>query len=149
MASGLRVERHKRPIEENVVFLIENIGEVEYTPSEGELTSQDYITAPRSRPNSLLQLFLPVMMSSEELIRNRALRVIHCKTKHDTHSHGFLLDVNEQPCDIRPIASEGSTELRYLHSTKSLYDYMLTYGNDTVLFVKLLRGRPTTTFVRQ
>ena len=142
----MRIERHKRQIEENVEFQIETIGEVEYTPSEGELTSRDYITAPRSRPNSLLQLFLPVMMSSEELIRNRALRVIHCKTKHDTHSRSFLLDVNEQPCDIRPIASEGSTELRYLHSTKSLYDYMLTYGNDTVLFVKLLRGR-TATFV--
>jgi len=53
-----------------------------------------------------------------------------------------VLEVNEQPCEVRPIASEGSLELRYLHSTQNLYDYLRTTGNDTVLYVKLLRGDP-------
>jgi hypothetical protein len=74
------------------------------------------------------------------MIRNRALRSIYCATKNESHKRRFLLEVNEQPCDIRPIASEGSTELRYLQSTKNLYEYMLTYGNDTLLYIKLLRG---------
>lgn len=122
-------------------FQIQDIGEAEYTPSNGELTSHDYVKTSKSRPNSLLNLFLPGVSTKEQLIRNRVVRAIYCTTINETHKRRFLLEVNEQPCDIRPIASEGSTELRYLHSTKNLYDYMLTYGNDTCLHVQLLRGK--------
>ena len=90
--------------------------------------------------SGFLQLLLPGFQNVEQLIRNRVLRSLSCKTKNEPHKRHFLLEVNENPCDIRPIASEGSTELRYLHSTKNLFDYMLNYGNDTVLYVKLLRG---------
>ena len=84
---------------------------------------------------------MPGIVVQEQLVRNRVLRVLHCVTKGESRKRHFLLEVNEQPCEIRPIASDGSTELRYLHSTQNLYDYMLTYGNDAVLYVKLLRGK--------
>ena len=96
---------------------------------------------PKSKQGTFLQLFLPGIVEQEQRIRNRVLRAIYCATTGGTRRRQFLLEVNEQPCEIRPIASEGSTELRYLHSTQNLYDYMLTYGNDTVLYVKLLRGK--------
>ena len=127
-------------IEEDIEFEITDAGEVEYTPSEGERTSQDYTMVPKSKQGTFLQLFLPGIVEQEQMIRNRVVRALHCATKGETRKRHFLLEVNEQPCEIRPIASEGSTELRYLHSTQNLYDYMLTYGNDTVLYVKLLRG---------
>ena len=138
---GHRVERRVRYIEEDAEFHIQEIGEAEYTPSDGELTSQDYVRPPKNRQNSLLNLFLPSSSGREQLIRNRVVRAIYCTTINETHKRRFLLEVNEQPCDIRPIASEGSIELRYLHSTKNLYDYLLNYGNDTLLYVKLLRGK--------
>jgi len=80
------------------------------------------------------------MLPKERLICNRVLRTLYCSTKNEPHKRRFRLEVNEQPCDIRPIASEGSAELRYLHSTQNLFDYLLNYGNDTVLYVKLIRG---------
>lgn len=137
-----------KPIEENIEFEIIEAGEVKYTPSESELTSQDYVkVVPRSKHNALLQFIVPGLNLEDYLIRNRAVRVLYCVTKGDTRRRHFFLEVNEQPCEIRPIAFEGSTELRYLHSTQNLYNYMLTYGNDAVLYVKLLRGttisRPT------
>ncbi|CAF1068165.1 unnamed protein product [Adineta ricciae] len=140
--NGNRVERRMKQIEENTEFEIEGAGEVEYTPSEGERTSQDYIYAPKRKQPTILQLILPGVVEEEELIRNRVVRALYCTTKGGTRKRHFLLEVNEQPCEIRPIASEGSTELRYLHSTQNLYDYMSTYGNDTILYVKLLRGDP-------
>lgn len=85
-------------------------------------------------------MFIPAFQDTEQLIRNRAIRTLYCTTKNEPHRRRFLLEINEQPCDIRPIASEGSTELRYLHSTQNLFDYMLNYGTDTFLYVKLLRG---------
>jgi hypothetical protein len=96
---------------------------------------------PKRKPTAFLQLFLPGVVEQEQVIRNRAVRALSCRTKGNARQRQFLIEVNEQPCEIRPIASEGSTELRYLHSTQNLYDYMLTYGNDTVLYVKLLRGK--------
>ncbi len=114
---------------------------MEYTPTEGERTSQDYVAASKNKSGMLLQLFLPNAQETEQLVRNRALRTLSCTTKNEPHKRRFLLEVNEQSCDIRPIASEGSIELRYLHSTKNLFDYMLNYGNDTFLYVKLLRGK--------
>jgi hypothetical protein len=96
---------------------------------------------PKSKQGTFLQLLLPGIVETEQLVRNRVLRALHCRTKGDTRKRHFLLEVNEQPCEIRPMASEGSTELRYLHSTQNLYDYMLTYGNDAALYVKLLRGK--------
>lgn len=114
---------------------------MEYTPSEGERTSQDYTMVPKGKQGTFLQLLLPGIVEQQQVVRNRVVRALHCTTKGETRKRHFLLEVNEQPCEIRPIASEGSTELRYLHSTQNLYDYMLTYGNDTVLYVKLLRGR--------
>ncbi|CAF3370219.1 unnamed protein product [Rotaria sp. Silwood1] len=140
--NGNRVDRHMKQIEENVEFEIYDTGEVEYTPSEGERTSQDYVMVPKAKQATLLQLLLPGVMAQEQVIRNRVVRALHCKTKGETHKRHFLLEVNEQPCEIRPIASDGSTELRYLHSTQNLYDYMSSYGNDAVLYVKLLRGDP-------
>jgi hypothetical protein len=95
----------------------------------------------KKKQSTFIQLLLPGIVEQENLIRNRVLRALHCTTKGDTRKRDFILEVNEQPCEIRPVASEGSTELRYLHSTQNLYDYMLTYGNDTVLYVKLLRGK--------
>jgi hypothetical protein len=130
-----------KQIEEDMEFEITDTGEVEYTPSEGERTSQDYVMVPKGKQGTFLQLLLPGVVEQEQLVRNRVLRALHCTTKSETRKRHFLLEVNEQPCEIRPIASEGSTELRYLHSTQNLYDYMLTYGNDTVLYVKLLRGK--------
>jgi len=85
-------------------------------------------------------MFIPGLQGTEQLIRNRVVRTLSCTTKNEPNKRRFLLEVNEQPCDIRPIASEGSTELRYLHSTQNLFEYMLTYGNNTSLYVKLLRG---------
>ncbi|CAF2370973.1 unnamed protein product [Rotaria sp. Silwood2] len=140
--NGHRVDRRMKLIEENVEFEIYDTSEVEYTPSEGERTSQDYVIAPKAKQATLLQLLLPGVVAQEQLIRNRVVRAIHCKTKGETRKRHFLLEVNEQPCEIRPIASDGSTELRYLHSTQNLYDYMSSYGNDTILYVKLLRGDP-------
>lgn len=128
-------------IEEDTEFEIYDTGEVEYTPTEGERTSQDYTMVPKVKQGTFLQLLLPGVVEQEQALRNRIVRALHCKTKSDTRKRHFFIEVNEQPCEIRPIASEGSTELRYLHSTQNLYDYMLTYGNDTSLFVKLLRGR--------
>ncbi|UJR15894.1 hypothetical protein I4U23_002818 [Adineta vaga] len=129
-------------IEENTEFEIDDSSEVEYTPSEGERTSHDYVLAPKKKQPTFLQLILPGVIEEEELIRNRVVRALYCTSKSGVRKRHFLLEVNEQPCEIRPIASEGSTELRYLHSTQNLYDYMLTYGNDTILYVKLLRGDP-------
>lgn len=142
IVNGSYIERRVKPIEEDTEFEITDTGEVEYTPSEGERTSQDYAMVPKNKQGALLQLFLPGIVVQEQVVRNRVLRVLHCVTKCESRKRHFLLEVNEQPCEIRPIASEGSTELRYLHSTQNLYDYMLTYGNDTVLYVKLLRGDP-------
>lgn len=141
VANGSRIERRLKQIDEDVEFEIFETGEVEYTPSEGERTSQDYTMVPKSKQGAFLQIFLPGVVEQEQAVRNRVLRALYCRTKSDTRKRHFLLEVNEQPCEIRPIASEGSTELRYLHSTQNLYDYMLTYGNDTVLYVKLLRGK--------
>ena len=141
VSNGQRIERRVKQIEENTEFDILDCSEVEYTPSEGERTSQDYVAVPKNKHGGLLQLFLPNLIEHEQLIRNRVVRALHCTTKGETRQRSFLLEVNEQPCEIRPIASEGSTELRYLHSTQNLYDYMLTYGNDAVLYVKLLRGK--------
>lgn len=129
-----------KQIEENVEFQIIDHGEVEYTPSEGERTSQDYVIVPKSKQGTFLQLLLPGVVEQEQVIRNRVIHVLHCRTLNESRKRHFLLEINEQPCEIRPVASEGSTELRYLHSTQNLYDYMLSYGNDTILFVKLLRG---------
>lgn len=129
-----------KPIEENIEFEILDAGEVKYTPSEGELTSQDYIKVARSKQNTILQFFVPGLNLEDYLIRNRAVRALYCATKNETRRRHFFLEVNEQPCEIRPIAFEGSTELRYLHSTQNLYDYMSSYGEDAVLYVKLLRG---------
>lgn len=129
-----------KQIEENVEFEITDVGEVQYTPSEGERTTQDYVMVPKSKQNVFLQLFLPGIVEQEQAVRNRTIRAIHCETKGETRKRNFLLEINEQPSEIRPVASEGSTELRYLHSTKNLYDYMSAGGNDTMLYVKLLRG---------
>ena len=129
-----------KPIEENIEFEITDVGEVEYTPSEGELTSHDYVMVARSKQSTFLQFLVPGLIQQEQLIRNRVVRALYCTTKDETRKRHFLLEVSEQPCEIRPIASEGSPELRYLHSTQNLYDYMLSYCNDTVLYVKLLRG---------
>jgi hypothetical protein len=141
IANGHRIERRIKQIEEDFEFEIYDTGEIEYTPSEGERTSQDYVMVPKSKQATFLQLLLPGVLEEEQLVRNRVLRALHCSSKGGTRKRHFLLEVNEQPCEIRPVASEGSTELRYLHSTQNLYDYMSTYGNDTVLYVKLLRGK--------
>ncbi len=116
------------------------IGEVEYTPTEGERTTQDFEVAPINDP-SIFEVLMTGVLRKEKLLRNRVLRTLYCTTKNEPHKRRFRLEVNEQSCDIRPIASEGSVELRYLHSTQNLFDYMLNYGNDTVLYVKLLRGK--------
>jgi len=128
-------------IKENVEFQVSDIGEMEYTPTEGERTSQDYVMGPKTKSNKLLQIFIPRSQEKERLIRNRVLRVLSCTIKNDPNKRCFLLEVNEKPCEIRPIASEGSTQLRYLHSTQNLFNYMLKYGNDTSLYVKLVRGK--------
>ena len=138
--NGQRIDRHKKYISENVEFKITDIGEVEYTPREGERTSQDFISTPKAKSEIFLQFFLPNMTHSEQLIRNRVLRTLHCTTVNEARKRHFLLEVNEQPCDVRPIAAEGSTELRYLQSTQNLFDYMSHYGNDTLLCVKLMCG---------
>lgn len=137
---GKRVERKKKLIEENTEFEISEVGEVEYTPTEGERTSQDYIAVPKNKSGAILELFLPGIQDMDHLVRNRVLRTLYCTIRKDGHKRRFLVEVNEEPCDIRPIASEGSTELRYLHSTKNLFDYLLNHGTDTFLYVKLLRG---------
>lgn len=140
VANGQRIERRAKPIEENVEFEIVDIGEVEYTPSEAELTSHDYILVPKGKQPTLLQLLLPGVIEQEHVIRNRVVRALHCRTIGETRRRHFILEVSEHPCEIRPIASEGSSELRYLHSTQNLYNYMLSHENNTVLYVKLLRG---------
>lgn len=140
MICGERADRKKISIKENVEFIITDVGEVEYTPKESELTSQDFVEIPKTKPGSLRHLFLPIRHDTEEVIRNRVVRAIYCTTKNESHRRHFLLEVNEQPCDIRPIASAGSKELRYLHSTENLFNYILKYGNDTSLYVKLFRG---------
>lgn len=121
-------------------FEIVDVGEVEYTPTEGERTSQDYVQPPKNKSLK----FLPFRMSNnsyvEQLVRNRVIRALSCKTNSDSQRRHFLLEVNEDPCDIRPMASEGSIELRYVHSTQNLYNYMSNYGNDIFLRVKLVRG---------
>jgi len=122
------------------------MGEVEYTPTEGERTSQDYVMVPKNKPGPFLHLFKPSTQDTEQFICNRVLRVLFCTTKSGPHQRRFLLEVNEQPCDIRPIASEGSAELRYLQSTQNLFDYMSTHENDTFLYVKLLRGKKNLSF---
>ncbi|CAF4751444.1 unnamed protein product, partial [Rotaria magnacalcarata] len=142
VASGMRIERRLKPIEENVEFEITDATEVEYTPSEGERTSQDYVTQPKTKQPLLLSLLLPGVMEQEQVIRNRVLRALHCVTKGETRKRHFLVEINELPCEIRPIASEGSVELRYIHSSQNLFDYLLNHGNDAVLYVKLLRGDP-------
>jgi tRNA(Ile2) C34 agmatinyltransferase TiaS len=141
IVNGNRVERRVKQIEENTEFEITDISEVEFTPSESECTTQDFVLVPKSKQNTFMQLLLPGVIEQVYLIRNRVLRAIHCKSKSETRQRHFLFEINEQPCEIRPIASEGSTELRYLHSTQNLYDYMSNYGNDTFLYVKLLRGK--------
>lgn len=80
------------------------------------------------------------MNQPEHVIQNRVLRTLYCTTVNEAHERHFLLEVNDQPCDIRPIATEGSTELRYLQSTQNLFDYMSDYGNDIHLDVTLIRG---------
>jgi len=141
ITTGHKIDKRLRKIEENVEFVINDTGEVEYTPTEGERTSQDYVMAPKSKASSFLQRLIPNSADEEQLIRNRVLRSLSCTTINETRKRRFNLEVNEESCDIRPVASEGSTELRYLHSTQNLFDYMLTYENDTVLFVKLIRGK--------
>ncbi|CAF1032666.1 unnamed protein product [Rotaria sordida] len=103
-----------------------DIGEIEYTPTESERTSQDYIIISKSKTRLLLELLTVTSIDEEKLIRNRVL-----------HSLYF----NEQPWHIHPIASEESSELRYLHSTQNLFNYISNYDNNTFLYVKLLRGR--------
>ncbi|CAF3631054.1 unnamed protein product [Rotaria socialis] len=142
VASGKQIERRLKPIEENVEFEITDATEVEYTPSEGERTSQDYVTQPKTKQPLLLSLLLPGVVEHEQVIRNRVLRALHCVTKGETRKRHFLVEINELPCEIRPVASEGSAELRYIHSTQNLFDYILNHGNDTILYVKLLRGDP-------
>ena len=151
IVNGYRIERRIKHIKENVEFQVSDIGEAEYTPTEGERTSQDFVIVPKTKSNALLQLFIHGTKEKEKLIRNRVLRSLSCTIKNDPHKRGFLLEVNEKPCDIRPIASEGSRELRYLHSTQNLFNYMSKYGNDTSLYVKLLRGKTkiTISFILQ
>ncbi|CAF3633617.1 unnamed protein product [Adineta steineri] len=138
--NGYRTERRLIYIEENVEFQIDDIGEIEYTPTEGERTSQDYIMIPKTKSNTILQFLIPNIQEQEEVIRNRVLRSLYCTIKNKSYKRSFLLEVNEQPCDIHPIASDGSTELRYLHSTQNLFDYMSKYENDISIYVKLIRG---------
>jgi len=138
---GKRVERKKKLIEENTEFEISEVGEVEYTPTEGERTSQDYIAVPKNKSGAILELFLPGIQDMDHLVRNRLLRTLSCTVRKDGHKRRFLLEINEEPCDVRPIASEGSTELRYLHSTQNIFDYLLHHGTDMFLYVKLLRGK--------
>ena len=95
---------------------------------------------PRPKSHAFANFWVPDLFAKQQKIRNRAVRSLCCVTKNGSQERRFLLEVNELPCDIRPIASEGSTELRYLQSTKNLYDYLLSYGNDTVILVKLVRG---------
>ncbi|CAF0751736.1 unnamed protein product [Didymodactylos carnosus] len=139
---GRRIDRRTKQIEEDTEFEITSGGEIEYTPSEGERTSQDYAFVPKKKQGLILSLLLPGIVEQEQLVRNRTLRALFCRTKGETRSRHFLLEVNEQPCEIRPIASEGSVELRYLHSTQNLYEYLHSHSSDTALYVKLLRGDP-------
>ena len=138
---GCQIERRVKQIEENVEFEITDVSEVEYTPSAGERTSQDYTLVPKNKQNVFMQLLLPGVVVQERLVRNRIFRALHCVTKSESRKRHFLLEVNEQPCEIRPIASPGSSELRYLHSTKNLFDFMRNHEPDTMLYVKLLRGK--------
>ena len=140
IVNGQRVDREKKYIFENVEFEVIDIGEVEYTPTEAERTSQDFVSTSKAKSEAFFARFLPNKTQAEPLIKNRTIRAIYCRTISETRQRHFLLEINEQPCDIRPIASEGSTELRYVQSTQNLFDYMSRYGNDTLLFVKLLRG---------
>lgn len=140
VASGRRAERVPQKIAENVEFQIVDIGEVEYTPKDSDLTSQDFVKVPNARSTKILNALIPGVAGPERLIRNRALRTLYCQTTNEKPQRHFCLEVNEQPCDIRPIASDGSSELRYLHSTRNLFKYLQTSGNDTTLHVKLLRG---------
>ncbi|CAM4760280.1 unnamed protein product [Rotaria magnacalcarata] len=139
VADRRRIDRKMKRIEENVEFEVYDIGEVEYTPREGERTSQDYVAASKVKSRRFSFLMSSVQ-EKELLIRNRVLRSLYCITKNETHQRRFFLEVNEQSCDIRPIASEGSRELRYLHSTQNLFNYILSYDNTIPLCVKLIRG---------
>ncbi|CAF1189642.1 unnamed protein product [Adineta ricciae] len=138
--NGYRIDRKRIYIDENTEFQITDIGEVEYTPSEGERTSQDYIVVSKSKSSSFIQLLLPHVQGTKNLIRNRALRSLHCTIINDPQKRSFLLEVNDQRYDIYPVASEGSTDLRYLHSTHNLFNYLSKFGNDQSLCVKLIKG---------
>ncbi|CAF5147292.1 unnamed protein product, partial [Rotaria sp. Silwood1] len=104
-------------------------------------TSQDYVTVPKSKSRLLLALLIATNYNEEKLIRNRVLRSLYCVTKNESDPRHFFLEVNQKPCDIHPIASEGSSELRCLHSTQNLFNYISNHQNNTFLFVKLLRGK--------
>lgn len=137
---GRQIERRVKVIEENVEFEILDIIEVEYTPSEGERTSHDFVIVSKSVQSVFLKLLLPGVVDEVALVRNRVVRALHCRTKNESHKRRFLLEVNLQPSEIRPLASKGSTELRYLHSTRNLYDIMSHSANDSMIYVKLIRG---------
>ncbi|CAF2655347.1 unnamed protein product [Rotaria sp. Silwood2] len=141
VVDGQRIIRQMMRIEENVQFEICDIGEIEYTPTENELTSQDYIIVPKRKSRLLFAFRKTGSIDEEKLIRNRVLRSLYCVTKNEPYPRYFFLEVNEKPCDIHPIASEGSSELRYLHSTQNLFDYISSYESNISLFVKLLQGK--------
>ncbi|CAF3708879.1 unnamed protein product [Rotaria sordida] len=90
----------------------------------------------------LLELHTATSIDAEKLIRNHVLHSLYCVKKNESYQWYFFLEVNEQPWHIHPIASEESSELRYLHSTPNLFNYISNYDNNTFLYVKLLRGRP-------
>ncbi|CAF1526605.1 unnamed protein product [Rotaria sp. Silwood1] len=138
---GQRIVRQMKRIEKNIQFEICDVGEIQYTPTESERTSQDYVTVPRSKSRLLLALLTATNYNEEKLIRNRVLRSLYCVTKNESDPRHFFLEVNQKPCDIHPIASEGSSELRCLHSTQNLFNYISNHQNNTFLFVKLLRGK--------
>ncbi|CAF1283487.1 unnamed protein product, partial [Didymodactylos carnosus] len=142
IVNGRRSDRRVKKIEEGTEFEIISGCEVEYTPTNGERTSQDYLSVPKKNQGIILTFLFPEIVEQEKLIRNRVVRALFCETKNETRKRHFFLEVNEQPSEIRPVASDGSLELRYLHSTQNLYEYLHSHGTDTVLCVKLLRGDP-------
>ncbi|CAF1451459.1 unnamed protein product [Rotaria sordida] len=90
----------------------------------------------------LLELLTATSIDEEKLIRNRVLHSLYCVKKNESYQRYFFLEVNEQSWHIHPIASEESSELRYLHSIENLFNYISNYDNNTFVYVKLLRGRP-------
>jgi len=57
--NGSYIERRVKPIEEDIEFEITDTGEVEYTPSEGERTSQDYAMVAKSKQGTF---FCPALL---------------------------------------------------------------------------------------